>query len=180
MVAKEAEPNRAGSVDLVQGHPDQLIQSLRKLADGPSLFAPSEHRVLPTEVNLPRLEKIVRTVHERFPKDFQTLLGSAGVGAATVRSLSLLAELIYDAPASHRNPADKPGNQHKSGRQWADYSYAHGGKDAHPFPVDCRTYDQNIAILNDAVRKSRIGDGEKVAALKRLARHEAGVAQGTL
>jgi uncharacterized protein len=98
------------------------------------------------------------------------------VGAATIRSLSLLAELIYDAPASHRDPADKPENQQKSGRQWADYSYAHGGKDAHPFPVDRRTYDQNIAILSDAVRKSRIGDGEKVAAFKRLARHEAEVA----
>jgi hypothetical protein len=139
---------------------------------------------------LARLEKIVRTVHERFPNGFQTLLGSPGVGAATVRSLSLLAELIYDAPASHRDPArlsstlrlrpegswpksaDNPANQQKTGRQWADYTYAHGGKDAHPFPVDRRTYDQNIAVLSDAVRKARIGDGEKVAALKRLASHE--------
>src|SRR3954470_24653878 len=176
MVAKEAGPNRNGSVELVQWNPDKLIQSLRKLNEGPSLFAPAEHRVLPTEVNLPRLEKIVRTVHERFPQDFQTLLGSPGVGAATVRSLSLLAELIYDAPASHRDPADKGANQQKTGRQWADYSYAHGGKDAHPFPVDRRTYDQNIAILTDAVRKARVGDSEKVAALKRLARHEADVA----
>ena len=127
-------------------------------------------------VKLPRLEKIVRTVHERFPQDFQTLLGSPGVGAATVRSLSLLAELIYDAPASHRNPADKVGNPPKSERQWADYSYAHGGKDAHPFPADRRTFDQNIAILTDAVRRARVGDGEKVAALKRLAQHEADVA----
>ena len=150
------------------------------------LFQPkvASHPVLPSEVNLPRLEKIVRTVHERFPQDFQTLLGSPGVGAATIRSLSLLAELIYDAPASHRDPArlsspksaDKPANQQKTGRQWADYSYAHGGKDAHPFPVDRRTYDQNIAVLTDAVRKARIGDGEKVAALKRLASHEAEVA----
>jgi len=93
------------------------------------------------------------------------------VGAATIRSLSRLAELIYDAPASHRDPADNPGNQQKTSRQWADYSYAHGGKDGHPFPVDRRTYDQNIAVLTDAVRKSRIGDGEKVAALRRLASH---------
>ena len=175
MVAQEAGANRKRSVDLVQWNPDKLIQSLRKLTDGPSLFAPSEHRVLPTSVNLPRLEKIVRSVHERFPNDFQTLLGSAGVGAATVRSLSLLAELIYDAPASHRDPADKSGKEQKAGRQWADYSYAHGGKDAHPFPVDRRTYDQNIAILSDAVRKARVGDEEKVGALKRLARHEAEV-----
>jgi len=176
MVAQEAAPNRHGSVELIQGNPDKLLQSLRKLTEGPSLFAPAAHPVLPSEVNLPRLEKIVRTVHERFPQDFQTLLGSPGVGAATVRSLSLLAELIYDAPASHRDPADKVRNPPKSERQWADYSYAHGGKDAHPFPVDRRTFDQNIAILTDAVRKARVGDGEKVAALKRLAQHEADVA----
>ena len=172
MVAQEAGANRKGSVDLVQWNPDKLMASLKKLTDGPSLFAPADHRVLPTSVNLPRLQKIVRTVHERFPRDFQTLLGTPGVGAATVRSLSLLAELIYDARASHCDPAHKLANQQKTGRQWADYSYAHGGKDGHPFPVDRRTYDQNIAVLSDAVRKARIGDGEKVAALKRLASHD--------
>jgi len=80
------------------------------------------------------------------PSFFFALLGSPAVGAATIRSLSLLAELIYDAPASHRDPADNPANQQKTGRQWADYSYAHGGKDGHPFPVDRRTYDQDIAV----------------------------------
>src|SRR5258706_7998094 len=143
MVAAEADANRKGSVELVRGNPDKLIQSMRKLAEGPTLFAPAEHRVLPTEVNLPRLEKIVRTIHERFPADFATLLGGQGVGAATVRSLSLLAELIYDAPASHRDPAKLANNSRehaKTERKWADYSYAHGGKDGHPFPVDRSTF----------------------------------------
>src|SRR5439155_26154730 len=90
MVAKEAGPNRKGSVDLVRWNPDKLIQSLRKFTEGPTLFAPAAHPVLPSEINVPRLEKIVRTVHERFPQDFQTLLGAPGVGAATIRSLSLL------------------------------------------------------------------------------------------
>jgi hypothetical protein len=106
-------------------------------------------------------------------------LGTGGVGAATVRSLSLLAELIYDAPASHRDPAtsaNKSAELAKSERKWADYSYAHGGKDGHPFPVDRVALDRNIEILGEAVRKARVGDGEKVAALKRLAKHEAEVA----
>src|SRR5204862_3963767 len=107
-----------------------------------------------------------------------TLLGKAGVGPATVRALSLLAELIYDAPASHRDPAttkppvdavDKlpPVLAH---RRWADYSYAHGGKDGHPFPVDRETYDRSVNVLTEAVRKARIGDSDKTDALKRLAR----------
>jgi len=116
--------------------------------------------VLPTDVNVDRLERVVRSVHEDQPKDFTTLLGAKGVGPATVRALSLLAELIYDAPASHRDPAE---------RSWADYSYAHGGKDGTPHPVDRKTYDTSINVLTDAVRKARIGDNEKTDALKRLA-----------
>ena len=98
------------------------------------------------------------------------VLGAKGVGPATVRALSLLAELIYDAPASHRDPADSrrlpPSIQDRS---WADYSYAHGGKDGTPHPVDRPTYDNSIAVLTDAVRKSRVGNTDKTDALKRLA-----------
>ena len=62
----------------------------------------------------------------------------------------------------------KAGEAPEQTRSWADYSYAHGGKDGHPFPVDRMTYDRNIAVLEDAVRKARIGQAEKVDALKRL------------
>ena len=55
-------------------------------------------------------------------------------------------------------------------RRWADYSYAHGGKDGTPFPVDRATYDRNIVILNDAVRRAKVGESEKIQALKRLSR----------
>jgi hypothetical protein len=163
MVASEAEANREASAELVRWNPDKLMFELRKLTEGPTLFAPAHHAVLPGDVNVERLERVVRAAHEKCPQDFLMLLGSEGVGAATVRSLSLMAELIYDAPASHRDPAETPGE-----RKWADYSYAHGGKDGHPFPVDRRTYDHSIDALTDAVRKARVGEGEKVEALKRL------------
>jgi hypothetical protein len=108
------------------------------------------------------------------------------VGPKTVRSLSLLAELIYDAPASHRDPATTPAPalapradnelpavlEGASQRSWADYSYAHGGKDGHPHPVDRETYDRSIAVLTDALRKARIGEPEKRDALKRLTAHD--------
>ena len=57
-------------------------------------------------------------------------------------------------------------------RRWADYSYAHGGKDGTPFPVDRDTYDRNIAVLTDAVRKARLGQNDKFEALRRLSRLE--------
>ena len=68
-------------------------------------------------------------------------------------------------PISHQTAATAPKNED---RRWADYSYAHGGKDGTPFPVDRATYDQNIAILIDAVRKARVGENEKMQALRRL------------
>ena len=166
MVAAEAQENRDRSAELVRWNPDKLIYEIKKLTEGPTLFAPAHHAVLPTDVNLDRLERIVRSAHEQNPQDFATLLGHGGVGPATVRSLSLVAEVIYHAPASHRDPAPATAQQ----RKWADYSYAHGGKDGHPFPVDRQTYDQSIHVLTESVRKARIGETEKADALKRLAR----------
>ncbi len=58
----------------------------------------------------------------------------------------------------------------ESRRKWADYSFIHGGKDGHPFPVDRATYDRNITVLTEAVRKARLGETEKSDALKRLAK----------
>jgi hypothetical protein len=85
--------------------------------------------------------------------------------------------LIYDAPASHRDPAAAQPALPASATapttprrpSWANFSYAHGGKDGTPHPVDRPTYDTSIAVLTDAVRKARVGETEKSEALKRLA-----------
>lgn len=171
MVACEAAANRKASTELVRDNPDEILNLIKQESDGPTLFAPTHHPVLPTDANLQRLEKIVRLAHEQHPRDFEQLLGTAQVGPATIRSLALIAELIYGTPVSRRDPAKhgtrviSPGLEKK----WPDYSYAHGGKDGHPFPVDRSTYDRNISVLTDAVRRSRVGEPEKCAALKRLA-----------
>ncbi len=128
MVASDAGANRKGSVDLIGWNPDKLMFELRKLTDGPTLFAPAHHEVLPADVNADRLEKIIRSAHEDHPQDFATLLGGKGVGPATVRALSLMAELIYDAPASHKDPADHVGcasAHHAGGRNSARCAQAH-------------------------------------------------------
>jgi hypothetical protein len=175
MVAQEADPSRRASVDLVHERPDWLLHELQKATEGPTLFAPRRHPLLDLDVNVPRLRKIVTSVHEQHPADFATLLGIAGVGPATVRSLALLAEIIFKAPVSQRDPAassplvlDSPSQQ----RPWADYAHAHGGKDGTPFPVDRSTYDRNISVLCEAVRRAKLGDHDRMEALKRLSRWE--------
>jgi hypothetical protein len=191
MVAGEADANRASSAALVRENPDWVCEQIERYTEGPTLFAPRNHRLMPRDVNRQHLRRILISAHEKQPDSFETLLGAAGVGPATVMSLSLLAELIFDAPASHRDPAERfrsppqqspskqypaqqrPESRHwadqrPNERHWADYAYAHGGKDGTPIPVDRETYDRNIAILTDAVRKARIGQNEKMNALRRL------------
>ncbi len=176
MVALEAEGNRRASVAVVHERPDRLLQEVEILTEGPTLFAPQRHCVLPADVNLRRLRKLVIETHEQHPQDFESLLGLRGVGPAAIRSLSLLAEIIFSAPPSHRDPAaaaaPAAGEPTPNSRRWADYSYAHGGKDGTPFPVDRETYDRNIAVLTDAVRKARLGENDKFDALRRLGKLE--------
>jgi hypothetical protein len=101
------------------------------------------------------LTKAFLSTYERQPEDFETLLGMPGVGPKTIRALTLIAELVYDTPASRTDPAV--------------FSYAHGGKDGFPYPVDRPTYDRNIEILRTAVAQARVGRSEQLEALRRLA-----------
>jgi len=178
MVAEEAENNRRASVELVRQSPEWLLGEIERCTAGPTLFAPARHPVLKLDVNHTRLKNLIRNAHEQHPQDFETLLGIGGVGPAMVRSLSLLAEIIFQAAPSRRHPTsrkkprlepDSPGADNPSDRRrWADYSHAHGGKDGTPLPVDRATYDRSIAILTDAVHKARLGENDKFAALRRL------------
>jgi hypothetical protein len=178
MVAEEAGENRRASAALVREPSGWLMDEVERLTEGPTLFAPARHPVLDLDVDRNRLKRILTMAHERQPQGFETLLGLQGVGPATVRSLALLAEIIFQAPPSHRDPAAAKSAAPDSGndapasaggpRRWADYSYAHGGKDGTPFPVDRDAYDRNVVVLTDAVRKARLGQNDKFEALRRL------------
>ena len=91
---------------------------------------------------------------ERGPEDFPALLLTPGVGARTVQSLAMVAEVVHGAPYRFADPAR--------------FSLAHGGKDRHPYPVPIKVYDQTIQVLKSAVEKARLGREEELAALKRL------------
>jgi len=100
------------------------------------------------------LEKILQLLCDRQPEDYERLLAVKGVGPKTVRALALVAEVIYGARPSYEDPAR--------------YSFAHGGKDGTPYPIDRDTYDRTISTMVDAVRHSRIDGYEKDRAIKRL------------
>ena len=108
MVAEEADANRRASAALVREPSAWLLGEIERLTEGPTLFAPARHPVLSLDVNEKRLKSILRRAHEQHPQDFETLLGLPDVGPATIRSLSLLAEIIFQAPPSHRDPTQTP------------------------------------------------------------------------
>jgi hypothetical protein len=147
LVAAEGDAHRTAIASLVRDErPESVVRALAM---------PARHHVVAREdVPGPRLSKILLETYERRPETFERLLALPGVGAKTVRALSLAAEVMYGVPASVRDPAA--------------FSFAHGGKDGHPYPVDRRTYDATIRYLETAVRRARIGDRERLDALRRL------------
>jgi hypothetical protein len=98
---------------------------------------------------------LFKRMYDVQPKNYEELLGMQGVGAATVRALALVAELIYGTPASWRDPVK--------------YSFAHGGKDGVPHPVARKVYDQSIRYLQGAIEGAEIEREERTGALKKLA-----------
>lgn len=131
--------------------PEKIVKELKRLK---TLNLPSRHYLSLEDINPDRLSKTLAITYEHQPQNFEKLLGLEGVGAKTLRALSLLSELVYGAPVSFRDPAR--------------YSFAHGGKDGYPYPVDRKTYDRSIKLLHQAIEKAKVGDTEKLAALKRL------------
>ena len=151
LVARESAPARTASADLARQKPEVLLSTIRNI---PVLTMPRRHAVLLADVNPQYLQKILLKTYERAPEDFETLLGMEGVGGQTLRALALVSEIIYGTPASTRDPAR--------------FSFAHGGKDGFPYPVDTGTYDGTVEVLRAAVTKAGIDRSERVAALKRL------------
>jgi hypothetical protein len=151
MVAAESGANRAGVAALFREEPTRVIAEAGKIA---RLQLPARHHITPADLSSTRLHKVLLKTYERGPTDFEGVLGTQGVGAKTIRALSLMAELIYGEGPSFRDPAR--------------FSFAHGGKDGHPYPVDCSTYDRSIDFLKKALWAAQVGRTEKLRAMKRL------------
>jgi len=154
LVASESNPARTTIADIAtQQKPPDILADLKKLK---TLNLPSHHSIGVQDLHPDSLSKILLSTYERQPHNFEELLGLRGVGPKTIRALSLISELVYGVAPSYRDPAR--------------YSFAHGGKDGIPYPVDRKTYDQSIELLRKAIRKTKLGIREKNEALSRLNR----------
>jgi len=120
----------------------------------PHLIMPAHHDVRSSDVIERRLHGNLAAAADRGPKDFTDLLLTPGVGARTVRALAMVAEVMHGAPCRFTDPAR--------------FSFAHGGKDRHPFPVPLKVYDETIKVLKSAVQKAKLGRDEELGALRRL------------
>jgi hypothetical protein len=154
LVASESGSARTTITDIAnETKPENLLADLKKLT---TLSLPAHHPIGVSDIHPDSLSKILLSVYERQPEDFERLLGLPGVGAKTLRALSLISELVYGVAPSYRDPAR--------------YSFAHGGKDGYPYPVDRETYDKSIEFLAKAVNKTKTSISEKNEAVNRLRR----------
>jgi uncharacterized protein len=152
LVAAESADVRSASALLAGQKPELTLEALGHL---PSLDMPRRHEVATSDINPKYLAKVLLRTYERAPADFESLLSIEGVGAKTLRALALTSELIYGTRASHDDPAR--------------FSFAHGGKDGTPYPVDRQTYDKTIEVMHQALNGARIERNEKLHAFRRLA-----------
>jgi hypothetical protein len=120
----------------------------------PNLELPAHHDIRADVIVEKRLYGNLAAAADRAPVDFSDLLLTPGVGARTVRALAMVAEVVHGAPYRFSDPAR--------------FSFAHGGKDRHPFPVPLRVYDETIRVLKSAVRNAKLGRQEELGAIKRL------------
>jgi hypothetical protein len=154
LVAAESNPVRVLMPEIVNNEkPEKVLADLKRIK---TLTMPAHHYLGTEDLHPDSLVKILVSTYERQPEDFETLLGLEGVGAKTLRALSLISELVYGVAPSYRDPAL--------------YSFAHGGKDGIPYPVDKKTYDRTIEILGKAVNRAKLGLQDKKEAMSRLSR----------
>lgn len=119
-----------------------------------SIVLPAHHEVLEQDVDLKRLGGVLAAAYDNQPKDFESLMLTPGLGPRTLQSLALVSEVIYGTPSRFTDPAR--------------FSFAHGGKDGHPFPVPLKIYDESIRILRDSIEKSKLGYKDKSDCIRRL------------
>jgi hypothetical protein len=162
---RRAETSRNGQLSLLDRlGPDRIVDAFAAQTDRkrdlpaqgvlPHLSMPAHHDVRADDVVLRRLHASLTAAANRAPADFSELLLTPGVGLRTVEALAMVAEVVHGAPCRFSDPAR--------------FSFAHGGKDRHPFPVPIRVYDETIRVMKSAVQKARLGASDELQALQRL------------
>jgi len=148
LVDAQARPAQAAMLEIVREAPERTLSALRHME------MPRHHDVRPADVDARRLGAVLALAYEREFRDFASLLLLETLGPRTLQSLALMAEIIHGAPSRFSDPAR--------------FSFAHGGKDGHPFPVPLKVYDQSMAVLRDALDRAKLGHSDKLEGFRRL------------
>ncbi|MDV2491593.1 hypothetical protein CMU02_06565 [Elizabethkingia anophelis] len=148
LTANEASDNRKGILDISHTDSTKIMQDFARL------ILPEHHDVRATDVDIKRLGALLYVTREQQPQTFEDLLMLEGVGPRTMQSLALVSEVIHGAPSRFKDPAR--------------FSFAHGGKDGHPFPVPVKIYDESIQILQKGIEKSKLGNSDKLNSINKL------------
>jgi uncharacterized protein len=150
LVDRRAEGTRGVLLEIAKEPVERSLNEARRLV------MPAHHDVRAKDVDLKRLGAVLAVAHEQELRDFASLLLVEGLGPRTLQSLALIAEVVHGAPSRFSDPAR--------------FSFAHGGKDGHPFPVPLKTYDESLGVLRRALNAARLGEMEKLDGFKRLDR----------
>jgi hypothetical protein len=148
LVDGRAQPAQSVMLSVVREDPEVTLREARRLV------APRRHDVRAADVNLKRLGAVLAVAYERDFRDFASLLLLKNLGPRTLQSLALISEVVHGAPTRFSDPAR--------------FSFAHGGKDGHPFPVPLKTYDESIGILRFSLDRAKLGDTDKLEGMRRL------------
>jgi hypothetical protein len=161
LVSKNSEETQKISLDLVRDNPvhlrrfDKKLQNQKVLGEFNNeikkIKLPERHEILKIDLGNFR---VLESAYKLQPENYEKLVSINGMGAKTLRALALISSLIYGSNLSWKDPAK--------------YSYAHGGKDGIPYPVDRELYDRDIEILNQAVKNARLNYKDKLNSLRRL------------
>jgi hypothetical protein len=147
LVDAAAQPAQKALLDISHQMPEITIRDL-------CLALPARHEVRPQDVDAKRLGAVLAVAYERDLRDFASLLLLEKLGPRTLQSLALIAEVVHGTPVRFSDPAR--------------FSFAHGGKDGHPFPVPLKTYDASISVLRTALDSAKAGDRDKLDGMRRL------------
>ena len=145
---QDAIPSREKIITISKEHPIRMLEEIRKIK------LPAHHDVKQKDVDLKRLGAVLAISHELPSDQFEDLLLIQGLGPRMLQSLTLVSEVIYGTPSRFKDPAR--------------FSFAHGGKDGHPFPVPTKVYDESISVLKKAVSRAKLGHSDKLKALNAL------------
>ncbi len=148
LVDNQAKPAQAALLEIIKQQPEKSLHQARELV------VPRHHDVRAQDVNLKRLGAVLAMAYESDFRDFASFLLLEKLGPRTLQSLALIAEVVHGTPTRFSDPAR--------------FSFAHGGKDGHPFPVPLKTYDRSIEVLRCSLDAAKLGDKEKLEGFRRL------------